>query len=30
MHFVALAAFVLMFVAFVILPKRFLQRGEED
>jgi hypothetical protein len=30
MHYVALAAFVLMFVAFVILPKRLLQRGEED
>ena len=30
MHFVALAAFVLMFVAFVVLPKRLLQRGEED
>ncbi len=30
MHFVALAAFVLMFVAFVILPKRLLGRGEED
>jgi hypothetical protein len=30
MHFIALAAFALMFVAFVILPKRLLQRGEED
>ncbi len=30
MQFIALAAFVMMFVAFVVLPKRLLQREEED
>lgn len=30
MQFVAIAAFAVMFVAFVVLPKRLLDREDED
>jgi hypothetical protein len=30
MGFLALGAFVAMFVVFVVLPKRLIQREEED
>jgi hypothetical protein len=30
MEFVAIGAFVAMFVAFVVLPKRLINRKEED
>jgi hypothetical protein len=30
MEFIAIGAFVAMFVAFVVVPKRLINRGEED
>lgn len=30
MEFAALAAFVALFVAFVVLPKRLIKRDQED
>ena len=30
MEFIAVGAFVAMFVAFVVLPKRLINRNEED
>lgn len=30
MEFIAIAAFVIMFAAFVVLPKRLIGREEED
>ena len=30
MAFVALAVFVLLFIAFVVLPKRLIRREDED
>jgi hypothetical protein len=30
MEFIAIGAFVAMFVAFVVVPKRLINRNEED
>jgi hypothetical protein len=30
MEFVAIGAFIAMFVAFVVLPKRLINRNDED